>query len=100
MTAEHELAGNAGFLWAVAYVFLLTVVFGFGAWWILKGTVRWVQREPHLRRRRAGLVAGFAAVGGLATLSRFLGDGWALTFAIVCLLLSYGANHLERRGVL
>ena len=92
MTAEHELAklaASAGFLWAVLYMFLLAGIFGFGAWWLLKDTVRWVLCEPHLRWRRAGrLVGAFAAVGGLGALSWFLGGAWPLLFAIGCFLSS------------
>ncbi|MXW34192.1 MAG: hypothetical protein F4X11_21730 [Acidobacteria bacterium] len=103
MTAENELA--VGFLWAVAYMFLLVGVFGFGACWLLKDTVRWVLREPHLRWHRAGrLVAGIATVGGLGTMSAFLGDNWTLAFVIVCalstLFVKYGASALKRLGVL
>ena len=87
MTAENELA--VGFLWAVAYMLLLVGVFGFGVCWLLKDTVRWVLREPHLRWRRAGrLAGGLATVGGLGALSAFLGDTWALTFVIVCAVLT------------
>jgi len=87
---------DVGFLWALAYMFLLAVVFAVGAWWVLKdGLVRY---RPQLRRRQAGWLVGlFVAAGALATLSEFLGGSWGLTFAIVCFL---GASYLERRGVL
>ena len=87
MTADHELAVNVGFLWAVAYMFLLAGVFGFGVWWILKDIVRWVLCEPHLRWRRAGrLVGRFAVFAALAAVSKFLGGIWPLTFMSFCFL--------------
>ncbi len=98
MAAENELA--VGFLWAVAYMALLAGVFGLGAWWILKDTVRWILCEPHLRRRRAGwLAGGFVALGALATLSEFLGDSWTLTLAVVY-LSAYAGSCLKRRRAL
>ena len=92
---------NVGFLWALAYMFLLAVVFAVPAWWVLKGLVRWVLCEPRLRWRQAGWLVGvFVAAGVLATLSEFLGGSWGVTFAIVCFLSSYVVSRLERRGVL
>lgn len=86
MTAEQELAVEAGFLLAVAY----TV----GTWWILTG-------EPHCRRRRIWCFAGMLAVAGaVAALAHEFLDSWGPSFAMVCCLSAVARDHLKRRGIL
>ena len=93
---------QVGLPWAIAYAFLLGVVFGVPVWWGLKRAARWwVLCDPRLRLRRAGWLAGaFAVLGALATLNELRGGGLLLPFVIVSFVLGYGARHLERRGVL
>jgi hypothetical protein len=97
VTVEDELAVQVGLPWAIAYAFLLAVVFGVPVWWGLKRAARsWVLCDPRLRLRRAGyLISVFTVLGALATLSES-----PVPFLIVCFVSGYGARHLERRGVL